>query len=64
MSAILPYLVYIAMGATVIVLIAGVLSMLRGGAVNKTYGNKLMRARILFQLAAVALLGVLFLVGR
>ncbi|MSP82050.1 MAG: twin transmembrane helix small protein [Alphaproteobacteria bacterium] len=64
MSAILPYLVYVAMGATVIVLIVGVLSMLKGGEINQKYGNKLMRARILFQLAAVLLLGALFLVGR
>ncbi len=64
MSTILPYLVYIAMGATVIVLIGGVLTMLKGGEVNKRYGNKLMRARILFQLAAVLLLGALFLAGR
>lgn len=52
------------MGATVIVLIVGVLSMLKGGEINQKYGNKLMRARILFQLAAVLLLGALFLVGR
>ena len=64
MTSVLPYLVYIAMGATVVVLIVGVIAMLKGGEFNKKYGNKLMRARIAFQLAAVLLLLTLFLAGR
>jgi hypothetical protein len=64
MTDVLPILVYVAMGATVLVLVVGVFAMLRGGTMNKTYGNKLMRARVLFQLAAVLLLLALFLANR
>lgn len=64
MTDVLPILLYVAMGATVLVLIAGVLTMLRGGAANRAYGNKLMRARVVFQLAAVLLLLALFLANR
>jgi hypothetical protein len=42
-------------------LAVGVAGFLRGGAFNARYGNKLMRARVGFQLAAVLLLGLLFL---
>ena len=64
MSGILPYLVGVALAATLAVLIAGVLTMLRGGEFNKKYGNKLMRLRVACQLAAILLLGVMFLVTR
>ncbi len=42
-------------------LAVGVVSFLRGGAFNAKYGNRLMRARVGLQLAAVLLLGLLFL---
>ena len=42
-------LVVIALAATLAVLFAGVFAMLRGGAFNAKYGNKLMRARVAFQ---------------
>ena len=53
-----------ALAATVIVLIAGVIAMLRGGEFNRKYGNKLMRARVAMQALAIALLFVLYLINR
>lgn len=56
------YVVIAAVFATLGVLVVGVISMLRGGAFNAKYSNKLMRMRILFQAFAVLLLvGMLFL---
>ena len=57
-------LVIAALAATVIVLIAGVIAMLRGGEFNRKYGNKLMRARVAVQALAIALLFVLYLINR
>ncbi len=53
-----------ALAATLIVLIAGVVAMLRGGEFNRKYGNKLMRARVAMQALAIALLFVLYLINR
>ena len=49
-------MVILAVGATFAVLVMGVLSMLKGGEFNSKYGNKLMRLRIGFQIAAIAYL--------
>ncbi|MFO1038231.1 MAG: twin transmembrane helix small protein [Geminicoccaceae bacterium] len=51
----------VAMAATVVVLLTGVVGFLKGGEFNRKYGNKLMRARVGLQLLAVILLGLLFL---
>ncbi len=58
----LEVLVIIALGATVAVLLAGLVTMARGGEWNRKYGNLLMRARISAQALAVALMFVLFLI--
>ncbi len=58
----LEVLVIIALGATVAVLLAGLVTMARGGEWNRKYGNLLMRARIGAQALAVALMFVLFLI--
>jgi uncharacterized membrane protein len=50
--------------ATVAVLIAGVLLMAKGGALNKKYGNKMMVARVGLQALTLALVGALFLLGK
>jgi len=42
-------LMLVAMGLTVIALTAGLIIMGKGGEVNIKYGNKFMRARIIFQ---------------
>jgi hypothetical protein len=53
-------LVPIAIGAVALILVAGLWNMLRGGSPNRS--QKLMRARVLMQFAAVVLMmGVLWL---
>lgn len=58
-----PWLVIAAVGATLIVMIAGVVSLLRHGKTDARTSNKLMRYRILFQFAAIALIGLAYLFG-
>lgn len=58
-----PWLVIIAVGATLVVLIAGVVTMLRHGKVDARTSNKLMRYRVMFQLAAVLLIALAFIFG-
>lgn len=57
----LEALVVVALGATVVVLMAGMVVMARGGDINRKYGNLLMRARVGAQALAVALMFALFL---
>jgi len=61
---VLNALIIAALAATVIVLIAGVIAMLRGGDFNRKYGNKLMRARVAAQALVIALLFALYLINR
>ncbi len=65
MNTTLTVLIVIALGATLLVLAVGVVSMFRGGEFNRKYSNKLMRTRIAFQGATILLLlvGFLFLRG-
>ena len=56
--------VIVALVATLVVLLAGVGAMLRGGEFNRKYGNKLMRLRVAMQALAVALLLILILLNR
>ena len=49
----------VAMVMTLGILLAGVVSMTRGGEVNRKWGNKLMRARVLMQGVAI----ILFLIA-
>lgn len=39
----------------------GIVVFARGGAANRRHGNSLMRLRVAFQFAVLALLGLLFL---
>lgn len=48
--------VVLAVIAVFIVLVIGLASFLAGGEFNRKYGNKLMRARIVFQAVAVVLI--------
>jgi hypothetical protein len=59
--AVLPYLVAIAVGATAMILIAGIVAMASEGEFHEKYSNLLMRARVAVQGAAVALLALLAL---
>ncbi len=54
-----PYVIGLALLATLGVLFAGLFSMMQGGEFSKKYSNKLMRMRVAFQASAV-LLFVLF----
>jgi hypothetical protein len=65
MSGLFVVFIVIAMVATLGVLIVGVIGMASGGAFNKQYANKLMRARVLLQAIAVGLFAiVLLLIGK
>ena len=61
MSTVLPVLIVIAVLATVGALALGLISMVRGGEVNARNSNRFMRMRVMFQLAALVLIGIAFL---
>lgn len=50
-----------AMVITLGIVFVGVIGMARGGKFNERWGNKLMRARILFQMLALALFALAML---
>lgn len=50
----------LAMLAVVGVLVLGVASMIRGGELNKKYGNRLMQARVMLQGLALALFALAY----
>lgn len=64
MSTDLIVLMFIAMGATVVVLFIGLFSMIRGGEFNRKYGNKLMRLRVLFQVIAIAIFAMIIFFAK
>lgn len=65
MEGVLPVLIVIGLGATVLVLAVGVAIMFRGGEVNRKYGNKLMRARVALQgLTLLLILAAFLILGR
>ena len=43
------------------VLVTGIVGMIKGGAFNAKYGNRLMQLRVIFQAATVLLIGIAFL---
>lgn len=59
MSLFIFLLALVAMAAVAVVLGGGLYTLFRGGEVSRTWSNKLMRLRILFQAIAIVLL-VLF----
>lgn len=56
-------LTVIAVISVVAVLILGILSMLKGGELNKKFGNKLMIARVALQAVAVILVMALWVMS-
>ena len=64
METVFPWLVILAVGATLTVLIVGVVAMLRQGKFNERHSNTLMRLRVLFQFIAVMLIALAFMFGR
>jgi len=53
-------MIIVALGAVLVALGLGVLSMLKGGAFSRRYGNRLMRLRVLLQFTALALIALAF----
>ena len=56
---ILTLLLFVAMLATLAVLVVGLAGFFRGGEFNRKYGNRLMRARVALQALALVLLVLL-----
>lgn len=53
---IFDYLIYAALAAVSLVLLAGLYALFRGGDFGRSYSNKLMRLRVLMQAIAIAVL--------
>ncbi len=51
-------IVLLALFATLMILLVGVIGMAQGGDFNKKYGNKLMRIRVIAQFTALALMAL------
>jgi hypothetical protein len=64
MQTVFPWLVILAVGATLAVLAVGILAMLRQGRFNARHSNTLMRYRLVFQFAAIALITLAYLFGH
>jgi uncharacterized membrane protein len=60
MSA-LAILLFVAMVATFLVMMAGIILMARGGEANTKYGNQLMQARVLLQGISLMILAILLI---
>lgn len=56
---ILTLLLFVAMLATLAVLVVGLAGFFQGGEFNRKYGNRLMRARVALQALALVLLALL-----
>jgi hypothetical protein len=61
MSGVFAIVIGLALASVLVALALGIFSMARGGAFNAKYGNILMRARVISQFVAVALMVLAFL---
>lgn len=64
LRTVLPYLLYLAMFATLAVLFVGVISMARGGSFDAKHSNKLMRMRVGLQALALGIFAALLLLSK
>ena len=64
MNTLFSALLIVGLIALVGVLLLGVFSMARGGEFNAKYSNKMMRLRVILQFALVAVILLMFFVGR
>jgi hypothetical protein len=55
MTGFLEIALYIVIGIVTLILAAGIYALFRGGEFGRSWSNKLMRARVLFQFIAVLL---------
>lgn len=60
MSGSFGVIIGLALAAVFAALTLGIFSMTRGGEFNARYGNKLMRARVIAQFSALALVALAF----
>jgi len=60
----LAILLLVLMGATAVVLVAGIILMARGGEPNRKYGNKMMVARVTLQGLALGAMALMLLVRQ
>jgi len=61
MSGAFAIVIGLALASVLVALALGILSMARGGAFNAKYGNLFMRARVIAQFVALALMVLAFL---
>lgn len=64
MSGVLEILLYIVIAVVTLVLGAGIYALFRGGDFGRSWSNRLMRARVLFQFIAVLLVVVIVWLQR
>ena len=55
---------FIAMGFTVLILIAGIIVMIRGGKLNQKFSSKLMSLRVIFQAIAILILAGIYFFSK
>jgi len=60
MTGFLDILLYVLMAVVFVILCVGIYSLVRGGDFGRSWSNKLMRARVLFQFLAVLVIVVGF----
>lgn len=60
MADTLNILVYVAIAIVTLILAAGIYALFRGGDFGRTWSNRLMRLRVLFQFIAVVLIVAVF----
>ncbi|TGY90251.1 twin transmembrane helix small protein [Marinicauda algicola] len=56
----LDILLYIAMGIVLVILVAGIYALFRGGEFGRSWSNRLMRLRVLVQFIAVLIIVAIF----
>ncbi len=64
MNTILPILILISFLSVVTVLGIGIFSMIKGGAFNEKYGNKLMQLRVALQGLTILLLALAYFLAQ
>ncbi|MES2729414.1 MAG: twin transmembrane helix small protein [Pseudomonadota bacterium] len=64
MTPILVFLMILACFLVLLSLISGLVIMIKGGAVNEKYGNKLMQARVMMQGVALLLFAFIYLSAK
>lgn len=64
MNTILSFFIFLSLCCVVAVLFLGLFSMMKGGAFNEKYGNKLMQARVALQALTILLLVLSFILAQ